>query len=481
MRRIGWLLLGLVLGSGLTTALLLPWEGESNPDLDLAWSEFMQGLDRAKGHLTDPKKFPAPPTDRNLAEGHRYLLGHLNRMIEDEMRADPRFPEFFRSMDMLRKWTAENPDALYLKAPIDGMKYYEVRGRAANSAAWRDSRRDIGGPQAPRMVSFATITSVPGDTGDLLEMGNCRNQTLDHMTAFDIEPDESGEFTLMIGPERPPAYKGYFLQSRKLTDCRRAGTSEVRVATLLSVREIFSNWAAEQPLELEIRRLDAVGATRPPVDSAFMAGKLRKIASDLPNQVAFWQQVQELALEVNRDLNFDGKRAMPINGINPPAPPFTAAGVAGAGQLYAGGQFDFGPDEALLITVTAPREPHYIGLQLSNLWFEGPDQQNYTSSLNGHQLPPASDGSRYFIIAHRDPGVAGWVDTTGLERGTHAMRFIFREEVSDDLLPQLQTRVVPLAELARHLPADTPRVSPEERTGQIAVRQAHIKRRWRAY
>lgn len=481
MKRIGWLLLGIVLGVAATTAVFVPWQGDTEPALDAAWLEFVDGLSQAKSHLTDPKKFPAPATDRNLAEGHRYLLGHLSRMIEDEMRSDPLFPEFHRSMDMLRKWTAENPDTAYLKAPIDGEGYYELRGRAANTEVWRHSGRAVRGPQAPRTVTFATITSVPGDTGNLLEMGNCRNQTLDTLTSFDIEPDVAGEFALLIGPQRPEGYEGYFLQSRKVMQCEQTGESVEREATLLSVREIFSNWAEEVPLELEISRQDSIGASRAPVDSAFMADKLSKLGRELPNQIAFWQQVQEVALEVNRDINLDGRRAMPVNGINPPAPPFTAGGVAGARQLYAGGQFDFGPQQALLIKVTAPVEPHYIGLQLSNLWFEGPDQQNYVSSLNGQQLPRASDGARYFIIAHRDPGVAGWVDTTGLERGTHAMRFIFRDQPPEEQLPTIETFLVTLDELANYLPDDTPRVSSQERRAEIALRQRHIKRRWRAY
>jgi len=85
-----------------------------------AWASFSASLQEAQRSLTDPQYFPPAPTDRNLAEGHRYLLAHLNRLIESELRTDPEFPEFFRSMDMLRKWTGENPDAMYLKAPIDG-------------------------------------------------------------------------------------------------------------------------------------------------------------------------------------------------------------------------------------------------------------------------------------------------------------------------------------------------------------------------
>lgn len=135
----------------------------------------------------------------------------------------------------------------------------------------------------------------------------------------------------------------------------------------------------------------------------------------------------------------------------------------------------------LVIKVTAPVEPHYIGFQLSNLWFEGPDQQNFVSSLSGHQLPVGGDGSRYYVIASKDPGVQGWVATTGLTEGTHAMRFVFRNDPVAAKLPRTEAFHIKLSELASILPADTPRVTPEQRRKQIAIRQAHIKKRWRGF
>ena len=124
---------------------------------------------------------------------------------------------------------------------------------------------------------------------------------------------------------------------------------------------------------------------------------------------------------------------------------------------------------------------HYVSMQLGTLWFEGPDQQNFVSSLSGHQLPVASDGSRYYVIAMTDPGVQGWVATTGYDYGQHAMRFIFREDPPLDKMPTAEAFLVKLDQLATVLPADTPRVSPEQRRAEVAIRQSHIKRRWRAY
>ncbi len=458
-----------------------PVVSEARSRLDEAWSSFSQGMAKARNHLVDPESFPPEATERNLAEGHRYLLGHMGRLIEQEMRDDPRFPEFHRSMDMLRKHTGENPDAMYLKAPIDASGSYRVTGRAANTEEWRTSARTSHYPKAPRMVTFQTITQVPGGTGQLAEMSECVSLTLGFVNSFDLKLDGQGRFEILIAAERPEGYEGDFLPSRKEMECAANGTKAVREARHLSVREVFADWENEQPLELDIVRIDSIGANRPPITSDWMAERLESIGKDVPNHILFWSLLQEMALEVRRDVNGDGRRNLPVNGINPAQPPFTAGGAAGAKQLYASGVFELGPDQALLIHVATPTEPHYLGFQLNNFWMEGPDQQNYVSSLTGHQNPLAENGERYYVIAHRDPGIRGWVDTTGLEKGFHTMRFLYRDDVPEDQLPKIEAQLVPFAELESLLPAGLERVDAEQRRREIAIRQAHIKRRWRAF
>jgi len=454
---------------------------ETRGKLDDAWQSLMDGLAKAKTALEDPEHYPPQPTDRVLAEGYRYLMAHLNRAIEFEMRADPMFPEFYRSMDMLRKWTGENPDTMYLKAPIDATGYYKITGTAANTKEWRKSVRGVKGPKAPRLVTFQTISDVPGHTGELAEMQQCKSQTLDFINGLSMQVDRKGGFEILIGPEKPQDYRGDFLLSKKLMQCESAGTEAVREAQWVAVREIFSDWENEIPLDMDIVRVDAIGANRPPITVDDITHKLNRIAVEVPNQIRFWNLLMEFPLEIARDANRDGKRNLPVNGINKPAPPFTAGGVAGAKQIYSSGVFDFADDEALVLKITAPAEPHYIGFQLNNLWMEGPDQQNYVSSLTGHQLPVASDGSRYYIIAHKDPGVQGWVDTTGIRHGFFAMRFVFAEELEEERLPTAEAMLVKLDDLAGVIPEDTPVVSAEQRKDEIAVRQRHIKRRWRGF
>ena len=455
---------------------------EDAQKLHKAWSDFLQDMASAEQTLLREEHFAPAPSDRVLADGYRYMLAHLNREIEElAIHSDPRFPEFVRSVDMLRKWTAENPDAMYLNAPIDAFGYYEVTIAAANTGEWRHGSAIAEGEKAPRLLTLQTITALPGYTGELKEMAMCVSQTLDFTNSFSLQADKEGEYKILIGPEKPMDYNGNFMLSRKALECEATGITAVVDARLLSVREIFSDWENEVPLDLMITRLDSVGANRPPLSVDQMAEIIETLGKNVRSQIRFWNMLMEFPLEMTQDRNGDGKRQLPVNGINQPAVPFTAAGVAGARQLYASGIFELADDEALVIKMTTPVEPHYVGFQLSDLWMQGPDQQNFVSSLSGAQNPPVGDATRYYIISAKDPGVQGWVDTTGLAKGSHAMRFVFEEDPDEKSLPVLEATRVKIARLGEILPENYPVVSESERRQEVAVRQDHIKMRWRNY
>ena len=44
--------------------------------LRAAWDEMLTDLARARDAIDQPERMPAPPSDRNLAEGYRYLMGY---------------------------------------------------------------------------------------------------------------------------------------------------------------------------------------------------------------------------------------------------------------------------------------------------------------------------------------------------------------------------------------------------------------------
>ena len=117
----------------------------------------------------------------------------------------------------------------------------------------------------------------------MAEMQQCKSQTLDFITGLNLLTDRKGRFDLLIGPERPANYKGNFLLSRKLLACPSNDTSAVKEAKWLAVREIFSDWENEIPLELDIVRLDSAGLNKPPINIEQLTTKLNNIAK--PNNV----------------------------------------------------------------------------------------------------------------------------------------------------------------------------------------------------
>ena len=111
---------------------------------------------------------------------------------------------------------------------------------------------------------------------------------------------------------------------------------------------------------------------------------------------------------------------------------------------------------------------------LSDPWYENPDMINRFSGVTSGEAYVNADGRVRVVFAPRDPGVPNWLETTGYPRGLFVTRWIWCKEG-----PPTELEVVPLAQLRRHLPADTPVVNPEDRAERRAQRRTHFVHRRR--
>ena len=84
-----------------------------------------------------------------------------------------------------------------------------------------------------------------------------------------------------------------------------------------------------------------------------------------------------------------------------------------------------------------------------------------------------SDGKVRMVLAHSDPGFHNWIDTQGFERGNITARNNF---VTDGLV--FNTQLVKHAEIADHMPEDSARVTPDERSEQLRARFHSVTRRY---
>jgi len=67
--------------------------------------------------------------------------------------------------------------------------------------------------------------------------------------------------------------------------------------------------------------------------------------------------------------------------------------------------------------------PDFRPHQLASGWLCSLDYLHHTASLNLSQAKPDPDGTLPLVVAPKDPGVANWLDTTGLHEGTLFVRW----------------------------------------------------------
>jgi hypothetical protein len=230
-------------------------------------------------------------------------------------------------------------------------------------------------------------------------------------------------------------------------------------ASHVLVRQYFQDWERERPAVFSIER---VGATypRPALTPERFAAHLATLHTWLDAGLACWDKVSRLllSLQPNTLLMFDVKNDVDRPGLH--------------GQAYGMGPFACAPDEAVLVEFTPPRCRMWSAA-LCNFWWESLEFGQRQTSLNSCQAAIDTDGVFRGVIAHADPGVPNWIDTEGAARGTLAVRFLL-----PDATPKPRIRTLKLRDLFDHLPADTPRVTPAERSATIARRNRALQRRY---
>ena len=447
-------------------------------ELRQAFDQMIERLQDARESIDNPELMPPPATERNLAEGYRYLLGFFHGSIERALE-DPHHPRFRRAIHPLNKSTIDNADAVYLRAAIDGERSYRIRGRTASSEHWRGGAA-APGRRAPQYVIFELASGYAGDSGSLAELrpGSRINTGILDSTA--IEVDSDGSFEILLAPERPSGHRGNFIPTvRESLGIRHVGQH-------LTCRQLFHDWESEDLLDLEILMEGCEREPAAPWDVSRACDMLRTAGELTDNQMRFWNAFYTVPLgtygRVKGTIETEsGASFMPTNAMNQP----NALGIAtGGGQstnLYAGGVYYLEADETLLIEATLPVEPLFLGVHLSNLWGESLDFESYQSSLNRVQTVVGADGVFRWVVAHRDPGFANWLDTTGLDHGFVTFRASYSTQPDRSLWPSLEARKLSFKELDRCLPRDAPRRTPEQRGDALLARHRHVQRRYRQY
>jgi len=455
-------------------------------ELRAAWDELIANLERARDGIDHPELMPAPENARNLAEGYRYLIGFVHHAIERAFHEDPARPAFRNALSILNRSTIDNPDAIYFYAPVDGRERYLVRGEVGDWRHWRGERAAASGRKAPHYVIFEASSGVlAGDSGSLRELRPGVKTQTGRLDSSTLEVGRDGRFEILLAPERPAGHIGNFIATRKVVEHPHPDDPSLppeRHANYVSGRQLFYDWEREDAIHLSITQLGAEGTHPPAYDPETAVAQLRRCGEIVRGQMHFWNAFWTVLMGAY------GERPGTIPGLGFPRNAFNqmsgASGATGGGMstnLYAGGIYELTQGEALIVENRIRIAPQYVGFQLSNLWGESIEYANQIGSLNGHQCEVDPDGVIRYVIAHRDPGVPNWVDTTGHPEGFMAPRWAYSETPPRDQWPTIAAKKVAFDEIRKHLPGSTRRVSPAERREQIRVRQAHVLKRFRVF
>jgi hypothetical protein len=384
-----------------------------------AWREFCRSLEAAGQHLLDFPVGSTPVPGELQAEGIKYALGLATGGILQALQlSDPDRPRFVRSPDSESKWGAENVDNQYLWCRVSPNATYRIEGRREN-------------------VFEALLETKDG----YMQLGDDRVFATSLLTELECESD--GTFEILLSAKRPAGHSGNWMEMPPDTK-------------YFTVRQYFADWEAERPAHFEIYRVGGEGEAPPPTTPARMAELLDEAGLWTLQTAQFWQEWIE---QLRRDH---------VKGRLQPPRPF----VGGARDIvYGNDWWSLDPGEAMIVECAVP-DARYWQFQLCDVWFRTMDYATRQSGLNHTQARIDSDGSIRVVVAHEDPGVQNWLDTSRHPEGMFQYRFVWTQS-----RPEPSVRVVPIETLRDDLPAETPDFGVEERRAALAIRHRHVHRR----
>lgn len=364
-----------------------------------------------------------PKSEQTRAELYRQLVMNIAQGYFMYFQADPEHPDwmpFENSVFMLQP----NPDGVYHLALIRGDRQYRITG-------YRGNNRVMGFAVGKHMIGMAD--PVPG----------FNNYDADGLTL-----GADGRFDVTFSKERPAGYKGdwRFLHPE---------------AEFIMIRQFSYDWGNDQEARFAIECLDAQ-PLKPRPSKEEIAAKLDLLLG------GYVRRLSKLAIDVDNEVynrGFVNKMEFTNFMGNSDEWP----------QIYWRTIFDCKPGEALIIETELPKKCKYWNVQLNDSLWNQVEFAYRQSSLNAHQAKLDADGKFRAVIALEDPGVPNWLDPGEFQRGMLVGRWH-----GADSHPMPTIGKVAFADIRKHLPANTPKVTPEERNKVLRARNigTQLRRRW---
>jgi hypothetical protein len=314
------------------------------------------------------------------------------------------------------RWGIDNPDSIYRVIPISGDEEYRIHGRVGEN----------------RM------------TENYFTLWDENMNTVDVLSGHDLVLNEDRTFTISVDSE--PA------------NGRPNHVRSAPEAHEFYIRDVMLDWSCDEPNELSVERLGPAPQTpaKTPDEQAELTAQFMAHYADFTHRLS----QGSLHGKANRfSLGWSAD-----------------TGGALRKQVYVGGHFQLGEDEAFVIHVSDGGAAYFV-VPIANIWGTTLEIVDRTSSLNKAQSVANPDGTYTYVLSRNDPGVHNWLDTCDMNEGMLTLRMAEFPEGGPREDLAARGEVVKLADLPSSLPEGTAFLSPAERSEQQASRAAGYKRR----
>lgn len=403
---------------------------------DKEWRAYIEPLLPLGGEIA--KMYP-PATDPQIRqEMFRFMYSQFGAAYMQLVYASPEYPDFVPNWSQV--WNNGgnlNPDNVQQFTPLDDDGVYKVSGfrgsvyivdlQVGDSSMFAYGRRNKDKSYGPSLANY-----------DIDELNIGKN----------------GAFEFILSAKRPEGYTG---------DWRELPPH----SNYLLVRQLSYDWLNEVDARLAIERLD-----RPAAKPRQSAAEIKAALDGVPGWTERWLKMAIGPQEADK---VDWKTAWGVaNADKIVLIDFTRDQGGRSAQKYICGRFELEANEALIYQMK-PGKCRYWNLHLGSEMLNTFDFMNRQVSLNGFMAKPDSDGTIRIVISAQDPGVPNWLDNMGHKAGYIWGRLDTCESYAEPTITK-----VALADVRKHLPAETKVVSAEERDAAIRLRRkgAQLRRRW---
>lgn len=306
---------------------------------------------------------------------------------------------------------------------LDGRKTYRLRGR-------------IGDVKLLLLQVHSHLLGLP----DSEEIGN-----YDFHEAFDIGAD--GTFDVVLSATKQP---GDWIELSAESD-----------RNFLLMRRILGDWNDDLG-EMHIEVVEEPEGLEPMADGD-------PIASAIASAADFMKYLTRVFTVGLYDIYMDRAGGKKNAWAAMPGADVATSLIGSRSTTYCPAVFEIKADEAVIVEWDAP-DSAYWSFQVGGVWSQPLDFIHHQTDVNMQRATIDADGKVRVVLSLEDPGVTNWLDPCGNLEGTLVTRNY--RCVSETVPPEIT--VVKVSELKDKLPADTTRITPEERAKSLAYRRDSV-------